>query len=298
MALVLPAWSDGLAVPVAGKIAIVDLDQVRVTRSVELRGRGTPVLAGHPTAPILASLMDSGGLIFWNLPAFTEASQFRDPLFDDVVAMQFAPAGDRLYLLHPALKAVLVFSLQSSKVESVYPVPGGAPVDLRLVADGLLVQQQDGLVILEPASGALLGQWRLGGQVTGALLEGPALTLAVQGRSGLQRFDAQTAARMAPPPGDGVYGELRRLNTGELLAVGLSAQTLELRGADGKLKWTVPLSPGPHSLAIRADGRWVYALGHQSGTVSVVELATGRELGKLPVDGLRGPGVLFQDGGL
>ncbi len=292
MSAALPANSEGLAIPGPGKIELLDLEQIRVVRSVELKGRGTPVLASHSGGVVVASVLGER-LTFWNLPGFSEASSDTNPLFTSVVAMEFSPKGDRLFLLSTSLKSVLVYSLQTSKVESVYPVPGKEPIGLQVSNDVLLVLQKDGLTTLDTASGALLGQYRLGGTVAGVLYTSNAMTLAVEGRSGLTRLKPATAESLPQVGGSSSYGQLLARQGGAFLAVSTSGQTLESWSAPGKLTWTTHLSQGPHDLFVTKDQKLILAVGGKSRMVSVIDAGTGRELGKLPVEAMGGRAALY-----
>lgn len=287
------ARADGLAIPGKARINIVDLQTIRLERTIDLKGNGVPVLASHPSAPIVASVIPGGGLTFWNTPSFTQASQISDPLFDDVSALAFSPQGDRLFMLSPSLRAVLAFGLQTSKVESIYPIPGGNAIGLDAKDKGLIVRQQDGLTILEPSTGVLLGQWRLNALVNGAMLSSDRLTLAVSSESGLLCFNPATGARLAGLGGEGGYGTLYAPTPSGFFAFCLTSHTLESWLGSGKIAWTALLAKGDHELFASKDGSWLYALGRESRMLSVFETVGGRKLGVLPLAEVLGPSVRF-----
>ncbi len=288
--------ADGLAVPVKGAIQVVDLATVRAGKSVSLKGDGIPVLAIHPQSTVLASVSPTSGLIFWNLPSFTEASQTQDPLFQSVVEMKFSPLGDRIYLLSSDLKAVLVYSLATSSVESIYPVPGGEPLRLMVGENALLIEQRDGGALLDMATGDLLTQWRFGSGTGGAMFsEGlPALSVPITG--GVWSFESSTASPKARLSGDGSYGALLPgLLKGSFFAYRDDTGALEAWSGPKAMKWSAPLTAGEHDLVLSPDGQWVYALNRGTKMLTVLEGASGRELGKLPVPDVAGRPVFFQE---
>ena len=288
--------ADGLAVPVKGAIQVVDLKTVRAGRTVSLKGDDIPVLAVHPEATVMATVSPSGGLVFWNLPSFTEASRAEDPLFESVVDMRFSSQGDRVFLLSRDLKAVLVYSLSTSAVESVYPVPGGEPVGLLVGEKALWVEQKEGGALLDLASGDLLTQWRFGARPGGAMFSEDAPVLSVPSTGGVWSFDSSTAAPKARLSGEGSYGTLLPgLSKGSFLAHRVDTGVVEFWTGPKALKWKAPLAPGEHDFVLSPDGQWVYALNRETKMLTVLEGASGRELGKLPVPNLAGRPVFFRE---
>lgn len=289
-----PCFADGLAVPAKARIELIDLKTVRLTRTVDLKGQGIPILAAHPLSPIMACVQPSAGLIFWNTPSFAQASQAKDPLFDDVTAIVFSQEGDRLFLLHASLRAILVFDLKSSTITGTWAIPGGAPQTLDVSGQTLVIGQKDGLTLLEASNGLLLGQWRLESPPTGSLLTDGQLTFALKGQPGLLRYQAQSGQRLTPPIGDGTYGSLLSITSHGTLAMNLLNSHLELRSNQDQLIWSTPVSSGDQDLYQSSDGLWVYALGRESRSLSVIEVATGRELGRLPLAEVGGKAAFYR----
>jgi len=65
--------------------------------------------------------------------------------------------------------------------------------------------------------------------------------------------------------------------------------------ATAKVVSTIPVSAGPHGMALSADGRWLFVSGDGSSTVSVIDTSTDRvantiEVGKSPHGVTRVPG--------
>lgn len=290
-----PVWSDGLAVPGRGVISVVDLATIRVSRTVELPGEAVPMLAVHPADSVLATLSSSSGLRFWNLPDFSEASQFEDPLLEGVVDLAFSSDGTRLYLLSQELKAVLVYDLGTSTISQVWPIPGGTPVSLSVGTGSLGVLHKDGASVLDPASGSLKFQFRFGLPVKGALLDKRVIYLSVADGGGVSRYRADNGARLDNVGGGGAYAQLLQdLQSGRLYMVHESESLLEARdGNGGTLAWSSELGQGPHYVMVSRDGKWVYASSRSLKSVAVLEQSSGRELGKLPLQQFEGRPVIY-----
>lgn len=292
--LVAQGWADGMVVPGRGQMQLVDLSTVRAGRTIELEGDAIPVLAVHPQQSVLASVSATSGLRFWNLPDFSEASHFEDPLLEGIVDARFSADGARLFLLSQQLKAVLVYDLSGSKLDRVWPLPGSDPLALVGGEQGLGVLHKDGASLLDPSSGQLKAQFRFGVPVKGALLDSRITWLSVADGGGVSRFRADSGKRLASVGGGGAYAQLEKGSSGRYYLVHESESALEVwDGAAQSLVWSAELGQGPHYVLVSQDGRWVYALSLALKSMAVLEEASGKELGKLPIPSMQGRPVLY-----
>lgn len=292
--LVTVAGADGLVVPGRGEMQLIDLSTVRAGRTIELEGEAVPVLAVHPQQSVMASVSSSSGLRFWNIPDFSEASRFEDPLLEGVVDARFSNDGASLYLLSQQLKAVIVYDLASSKLGRIWPLPGSSPLALVDGEQGLGVLHKDGASLLDTSNGQLKAQFRFGAPVKGALLDSKFTCLAAADGGGVSRFRADSGKRLPNIGGGGAYSELKKGPNGRYYLVHESASSLEAwEGAGQSMAWNSDLGQGPHYVILSKDGRWVYALSLALKSMSVLDESSGKELGKLPIPSLHGRPVLY-----
>jgi len=291
-------WADGLFVPQAGGGVVLDGRSLQEQKRLKLEGEEVPLAAVHSAAPVLATLTEKGGLVFWNLPDLVEASRHESPLFSEgIVELEFSLAGDKLYLLSSELNAVVVFDLEKSEVSGVLPVPGSRPLGLEVARQGLLVRQSDGVVLLSPQlETGLLAQFRLPGNLLATTVMEGELCAVTDRNSGAQRF---------------------RLSDGkplELLAGGLSLKSIAaadsrnlffLLSRNGGLEsrsfssesslWSSPLGEAFDRLVYGGAGETIYALNQETGSVVAVEARNGAIVSRTR---LESPGVPVVFGGL
>lgn len=293
-----PVWADGLAVPGEGVIQLVDLATIRLARTVELQGDAVPVLAVHPSQSVLASLSATSGLRFWNLPDFSEANEFEDPLLEGVIDAAFSNGGGKLYLLSEELKSVLVYDLATSEISSIWPLPGGAPLSLAVGADSVGVLQKDGATLLDPNSGTLKAQFRFGLPVKGALLNGRTHLFSIADGGGVSAYRASSGTRLPSVGGGGAYAQLMEADGGRYYMVHESESQLEAWDGNGStMAWAAELGQGPHYVVASRDGKWVYAASRSLKSIAVLDQGSGKELGKLPLDQFGGRPALYASAG-
>ncbi len=288
-----PVWADHLAVPGPGRVSLVDLETLRVSQVLDVGGKGQVSLAVHPSAPVLATAGTEGAVIFWNVPSFEEASRFQEPLLDGVTSLAFSADGARLFCLSPPLRSLVVYDLRSSRVETLWPIPGSDPTGLWTDSNTVVVWQKDGCSVLDPSSGGLLLQVRLGGLLAAGECDGKSLHLSSDRHPGIARYSLRSGQAEGPRYGDAVYQALLHSSDGRVLAVSQGASPrLEAWSKDSaRPVWSEQLSGESEYLEESRDGRWLYLSSRKANRIIVLDASSGRELGRLALDDLEGPPV-------
>ncbi len=287
-----PALADHLVIPRAGGLEVIDLAVSRSTTTLQMPGRNGSWVAATRDSTVLAASNGEGDVRFWNLPNFSEASRFEEPLLEGATEFAFSWNGDRLLFISPRLRALVVWSLVSSDVESVWPIPGSDPTGLSVGPDSLVVWQNDGCVVLDPQSGGLELQIRLGTTVQAATVDGPLFYFSTAAAPGLARFAQASGAELEPRVGGAVYRALASREKHALYAYSDRDGRLEAWRPDGsRLLWQSPAPVGADVLLVSADGDWLYLLDTDSGVLTVLSSERGSELGRLALSGSAGTPV-------
>jgi hypothetical protein len=291
------AWADGLVFPKAGGAVVLDGSSLAQGRALSLSSKSIPVLAVHPAAPIMASCTPEEGLVFWNVPSFSEASRHQDSLLKEgIVALAFSKDGEHLYLLSQALRAVVDFDLSQSKVQGLVPVPGGLPEGLEVSTSGLVVWQETGLSLLssDPKVG-LLAQFRFPEKVLAAQVLGQRLYVALRGVSGLWSYQLPNGRALGVIPTQAEIAQISSPVEGGGMLLLKSSGVVELRDLDKpQPRWTH--SEGQcrfDAMAPAGQGRVVYLYDAETGTVVAVDSQLGTELARGSVPDAKGRPVVF-----
>lgn len=200
-----PVSADGLLVPKVGGCSILSAESLAVEKDLKLDSRSVPLVAAHPTSPVVATVTPEQGLVFWNAPGFSEASRSTEALLTDgIVDLAFSHDGSSLFLLSAPLRSVLVFDLATSKVSSVVPVPGGDGQRLWGCEAGILVRQGDGVTVLSPSpKPGLLAQYRYAQPLLAVLCESERLYASVEGDPGIWVYDVKAGQTLGLLPSEG-----------------------------------------------------------------------------------------------
>lgn len=296
--LVFPALADGLIASRAGGGVLLDSDTLSEVGRFQMGDNDVPLLAVHPTAPILAAHTPGEGLVFWNLPQCSEASRHQNALLGEgVVSLEFSRDGERLYLLSSRLRAVLVFELASSKIITMIPVPGGEPTGFGVGAGHLLVTQGSTISVLstDPKEG-LVAQFRFPEEVLSGLLQESRVYVALRGVNGIWAYQFPTGRTLGLLPTSTEVAEIVERANGLVLSTpsGLESQPTSGEGQG----WKAPSVGGAFDLAgITPDQRRVFALKRASGLLLILDSKTGAELGRLSLAGVQDI-VTFKDPGV
>lgn len=279
------ASADGLLVPKAGGMILLHPSTLAQLGEIKLETTSVPLLASHPTDPVVAAVTPEKGLVFLNAPGFSEASKHSLALLKEgIVDLTFSQDGSKLYLLSKNLRAVVVFDLSTSKVSSVLAVPGGEGKRLESCAAGVLVKQQDGVVLLSGQSkGSLLAQYRYSQPFLSGLVDGERLYVSVQGDPGIWVYDLLAGQTLGLLPAQQSVLELARRSGEKGLIFWSSDGTVTARDFKTSTpNWTYSSVP---STVDRGDVVWgrvsLFVFDREGGSLVCLDGQTGKAQARL-----------------
>lgn len=297
MALGGVASADGILVPKAGGLLVLHSTTLAQLGEVKLETSAVPLVASHPSAPVVACLTPEKGLVFLNAPGFSEASKHSDPLFKDgIVDLAFSQDGNSLYLLSESLRGVVVFDLSSSKVSGILAVPGGEGRRLAVSEAGVLVRQDEGLVLLSPQSkGGLLAQYRYSDPFLSGLVDGDRLYVSVQGDPGIWVYDVRAGQTLGLLPSQQrVVGLCRREGTKGLIFLSADGAVTARDFQTSSPNWTFSSSPAASGAGeLWWGGSSVYVFERGGGALISLAGQTGKLQGRAELGQGLGRPVFF-----
>jgi hypothetical protein len=142
---------------------------------------------------------------------------------------------------------------------------------------------------------AAVGQTKMSGPITSPLVAAGSIAFGVirlEGSDAIGGFDARGQPAFEPLPLQGRV-EAGPFAVGGLALVAAEPDGLVCIGGDGKSRWQQPLSHGPLAGPVIATPEGDLVAAHQSGVVSRLDAASGKELANHDVgEALQGPACI------
>ena len=298
LTLAVVSGADGLVVPKPGGGVVLDADSLNQVAEFRVDSRTTPLLAVHPSSPILAGYTPETGVVFFNLPSMTVASTHKGELYaNGINDLAFSADGNSLYLLSGELRSVVVLDLKTSEVSGLLPVPGAGSEGLSITSSGLLLNQGSVLSLIGPqADEGLLAQFRFPQDISDAQVEGERLFIGLRGVAGVWSYQLPSGRVLGFLPTEGEVKQFCPLGRGQgfcLLSASGAIQAYDFSAAGPR--WTFP---GRYARLLRGrESGAVFALDSQSSTVIAVDSKLGSELARATLESGSGYPVLFPGSG-
>ena len=293
----LPTIAEDLVIPRHGEMLVLTGSTLTEVRRVSVNSHHRPVLAVHPSEPILASVTEHRGLVFWNLPSFAQASRHESTMLENITAAHFSPDGRSLYLLNTELRAIVVFDLASSKVAGVLAVPGENPLDFGVTSQGVWVRQEHGATFLSSnAQEGLLAQYRFPEALAAGLVTGDRFYAVIGETTGISSYILKSGRALGYLP---TAERIRHLLSEDRGFYLLSSQGgVEFKDlASGSQIWSGSVvGEGADYLLSGKDSASLYVIGRGSGMVRSFDSRTGDAKAQFRVrDGMGVPIVVPGD---
>lgn len=274
--------ADGLVVPTPGGGVVLEAKSLNQVGEFSLGSASKPLLAVHPSSPILAGYTPDTGVVFWNLPSMAVASTHNDELFGDgISSISFSQDGKSLFLLSDDLRSVVVFDLAKSEVSGLLPIPGTSPESMVVTSVGLLLGQGGGVTFVssEPEEG-LVAQFKFPQTISSTLVLGERLFIGLRSTPGIWSYQLPSGRALGFVPTEGEVKQIRSLGPGKLFC--LLSDAGAIHGHDFQsptARWTFPGQF--NQLVVSPAGDVVYGVDRQGLNLVAVEASLGAELARV-----------------
>ena len=278
-----PAWSDRLLLPQNGGAVVLDGDDFSELQRLAWGTRSSSLLDIHPSGSVVASYSHDEGLVFWNTRNLSEASRYRQPLFEGALDMKFSLSGDELYFLSPSLRSVIVFDLKSSEVSRLVPVPGKSPHSISVNSHGILVEQERALSLISTSSeSSLVAQFHFAHDLLASVVADGRLFVSLDGEDSLSAFDLPSGRSLEDVPLERAPEKIIASRAGGKLYVLADGGLVQSWGVNGGApRWSVVLDGvSPDFVCEGRDSGRVYLLDLRAGIIVSVDAERGRELAR------------------
>ncbi len=286
--VLLSTWAGAETIVIRGNpghLILVDGNTIRVAQTLTDLETTDVMVPGQNPGQLVTSWGDSGVAVF-RLPSSKPDFQLKSPYLENLAGLTFSPDGQSLLALSKSTKTLVRVNLSESRVDRILPLTGPPPISMSLSPGGLLVSHEAGrLTEVNPTTMQVIRQDVFLQPHRDAVRLPATVALFIPGH-GIIRFLQANTREPVQELSIGVGATAWAISPDAKLGAILipTSQTVALFDTEsGRLSGRLVTGLDPVGLAFASNGRALYVIHRQSKDLSVFDLSSMRELGKLPL---------------